>query len=130
MEEKIIITAGVILLSIDGDRIILVQRPISTKAFPGAWTFPGGKVKSGESLPECATRECYEESGIKPTNLVPHSFYEHIGPNTRTIAHLFTAKTNSVDIERDDAKWFSKQDLPQLKIAFGYDKLLYSLLGN
>lgn len=130
MEEKIIITAGVILLNTDGDRIVLVRRPLSTKAFPGAWTFPGGKMESGETLSDCAARECVEEAGIKPAKLMPHSFYEHIGPNSRTISHLFIARTNNLAIERDDVKWFSKQDLTKVEIAFGYDKLIDSLLTN
>lgn len=31
----------------------------------GAWTIPKGGVESGEDLLECATREFYEETGIK-----------------------------------------------------------------
>ena len=45
--ERIIITAGGII--VDDNRILLVKRGADKKAFPGAWTFPGGKLEYGEN---------------------------------------------------------------------------------
>ena len=44
-----------------GVEVLLVHRPKYDD-----WTFPKGKVETGESLLECARREVYEEAGIAP----------------------------------------------------------------
>jgi ADP-ribose pyrophosphatase YjhB (NUDIX family) len=31
----------------------------------GRWILPGGKLELGESLEECAARECFEETSVK-----------------------------------------------------------------
>lgn len=74
----------------------------------GAIGFPGGLVEAGETLLECAIRECREEVGFSPSaeNLVPVCSHE-INPGFRS--HLFSYKVtpeelydiqrNSVDAE-------------------------------
>ncbi len=122
--EKLLITAGVVI--VENGKILLVKRGLEKKTFPGAWTFPGGKMESGESLLDCATRECREEAGVVPFGLLPHSFHELTGENTRTISHLFTAQTKDEVKETDNVRWFSKNDLAKLEIAFGYAELIDS----
>ena len=47
-----------------GDGLILIaQRPLGGM-LGGLWEFPGGKQQSGETLPECLSREIREELGI------------------------------------------------------------------
>ena len=124
--EKFIITAGVII--IDGGKILLVKRPLDTKAFPGAWSFPAGKIEPGETLVECAMRECIEEAKVAAIELVPHSFHEHAGKNARTISHLFLAKTNDTVVESDQIRWFSKEELGSVEVAFNYKSFIGSIL--
>ncbi|WP_343287265.1 NUDIX domain-containing protein [Gordonia sp. SID5947] len=45
-----------------GDRLLLVLRRHPPQA--GRWTFPGGKVEPGETLPEAVAREVEEETGL------------------------------------------------------------------
>lgn len=74
----------------------------------GAIGFPGGLVEEGETILECAIRECREEIGFSPSaeNLIPVCSHE-INPGFRS--HLFSYKVtpeelydiqrNSVDAE-------------------------------
>lgn len=51
-------TAGVVVMDNAG-RLLLVQR-----ADDLSWCLPGGRLEPGESLAECAMRECREETGL------------------------------------------------------------------
>jgi len=44
------------------DSALLVRRRMEPDA--GLWGFPGGHVDLGETVPECAVRELYEETSI------------------------------------------------------------------
>jgi len=64
------IASGVVMMR--GASVLLIQ----TEDFDG-WKFPGGSLKSGESLEQCATREAFEEAGIHvviPANTKPIVF--------------------------------------------------------
>lgn len=56
---------------------LAVQRAQDTRC-PGAWEMVHGKVEPGESLPDAARRELFEETGLRPEKLLSitmHSFY-------------------------------------------------------
>jgi len=57
------VVAGVIVL--DGHVLACQRRPEAEH--PGKWEFPGGKVESGESLPQALRRELQEELAIDAT---------------------------------------------------------------
>lgn len=44
----------------DAGRVLLLRRPDN-----GLWTIPTGGLKRGETVRECAVRECREETGIE-----------------------------------------------------------------
>jgi len=48
----------------------------------GRWILPGGKLELGESLEECAARECYEETGVKVAVSRQVKAYVSYDPNT------------------------------------------------
>lgn len=55
------VVAGVIIRH---GRVLVCQRRADAD-HPGKWEFPGGKVESGESLPEALRRELREELAIE-----------------------------------------------------------------
>ena len=62
-DKPILVTAAILL---DGESILICQRHHSD-AYGLQWEFPGGKVRSGESLEASLRRELGEELGIEAT---------------------------------------------------------------
>lgn len=56
--------SGIMFLTTEGETL-LIRRGMGGGDFPGTWAVPGGHQKHGESLEECARRECEEETGLK-----------------------------------------------------------------
>lgn len=51
-------------------RCVLTLRPRSLGRHGGEVSFPGGRPEGGESLEETATRECHEEIGLAPREVL------------------------------------------------------------
>jgi len=54
---------GVSAVVVEGARVLLVRRANAPAA--GCWSFPGGRLELGESLPDGVRREVSEECGIE-----------------------------------------------------------------
>jgi len=55
--------AGIMFLTNDG-KVLLIRRGDGGD-YPQTWAVPGGHQNKGETLEDCARRECFEETGIK-----------------------------------------------------------------
>jgi len=55
--------SGIMFLTDTGEALMI--RRGNGGDYPGTWAVPGGHQNSGETLEECARRECFEETGIK-----------------------------------------------------------------
>jgi 8-oxo-dGTP pyrophosphatase MutT (NUDIX family) len=72
---------------------VLVLRRASNVRCPGSWEMVHGKVNEGESLPNAARRELFEETGLKPERLLSvtmHPFYL-VPSDTVQLAAVFAA---------------------------------------
>lgn len=60
------------------NNILICQRSVNTKN-ANIWEFPGGKLEIGETLDECAIRECIEELNIntKIINVFTKTTYKY-----------------------------------------------------
>ena len=97
----------------------------------GNWNFPKGLIEKGEGLKETAMRECWEETGLGETELIPEFKetirfffrvkYDYqlergfkIGQNILKFVTYFLvqSKTKNVKIsfEHEDYKWLSFEE--------------------
>lgn len=114
--------------------ILMVKR--GTHPFKDYWALPGGFLRENESVEECAYREIFEETSIKPISI------KHIGvfsetdrdPRGRIISNAFTSIIYDSEGEiisgddADDARWFeiileAKDEIHYLSLKNGGTEL-------
>ncbi|KAL3289295.1 hypothetical protein HHI36_003725 [Cryptolaemus montrouzieri] len=62
-------TYGAIFISQGNSHVLMMKR------YSGNWSFPRGKMESGENPEECAVREVFEEVGLDNSNLIKSDEY-------------------------------------------------------
>lgn len=58
-------TAGRMFLIDEDERVLLIHDRVDLEASNSHWIAPGGGLEAGETPAEAATREVYEETGLK-----------------------------------------------------------------
>ncbi|TAA72375.1 8-oxo-dGTP diphosphatase [Planococcus salinarum] len=91
MAESSKITLMTMCLVLDGDKVLLIERP-PEKGFPG-YIGAGGKVDYPESIAEGAIREVKEETGLTVTKLIYKGLDEFtdLSENLRYMVFNYTA---------------------------------------
>ncbi len=79
--------AACIVRSNDG-KVLLAERTARQVA-AGYWEIPGGKIDPGETPPQAAARELFEEIGIRAQSLGRSIAYEHRFPTKRVRLNFF-----------------------------------------
>jgi NAD+ diphosphatase len=108
------LSPAVITLIEDGDRLLLARSPHFA---PGVYSTLAGFVEPGESLEEAVVREVREEVGVELADLRYFGSQPWPFPNSLMIG--FTARYAGGEIrpqegEIEDARWFTRDDLPLL----------------
>ena len=96
------------------DKILLAR---SYRFPPGDYSAIAGFIELGESAEQAAHREVKEEVGIEITNLRYFSSQAWPFPDSFMIAFKADYLSGELILEPDeieDAKWFSRNDLPNL----------------
>jgi len=116
--------AAVMMRITRGDELLLARGPHFP---PGIYSNLSGFVEPGETLEQTIEREVMEEVGLKVRNIQYFGSQSWPFPDSYMIA--FTAEYASGEIsidnhEIEDAKWFTKDDLPSLPNAVSISRQL------
>lgn len=116
---------GVGAIVVHEGRILLVKR--AGEPGRGLWAIPGGRLKPGETLKECAAREILEETGV--TIAVGDCIYVfdliQKDQNGRTELHyvvidfaaLYVAGETKAGDDAADAGWFLPEELNDMAVS-------------
>lgn len=117
-------------------RILLVKRGVEPGR--GLWAIPGGTLRLGETLRECAAREVLEETGVTIAlgecvyvfDLIERDESGEIKFHfvVADFAALYVSGEPKGADDADSAGWFSALDLPDLPVSQNTLKALH-LLG-
>ena len=86
----------------------LIDKRNSSGLLGGLWEFPGGKVETGETLPEALIRELSEEMGVKITVGEPLGSYRHAYTHFKVTVHTFNAaimKGDPKPLQSEQVEW-------------------------
>jgi 8-oxo-dGTP diphosphatase len=117
---------GVGAVIVEAGRVLLIRR--GTAPLLGEWSLPGGVLECGETLREATIREACEETGlvVEPGEML--GVYERVirDEEGRVRYHYvlidFLCHPAAGDLragsDAADARWFTRGELPSLKLAF------------
>jgi ADP-ribose pyrophosphatase YjhB (NUDIX family) len=121
--NSIVPSANVVVVN-DSDEILLIQRSDN-----GNWALPGGAMDLGESLPDTAVRETFEETGIhcEVTGIVgiytdPRHviLYTSNGEARQEFSVVFTARPTggqpTPSNESTEVRWIATDAVPDLQL--------------
>jgi 8-oxo-dGTP diphosphatase len=121
---------GVVIV-VDGDKFLILQRSKAVRSGSGFWNFPGGSVEEGESIAMGAQRELKEEADLD----ADRGEMKYLGNIIRgdLKVHFFITKQFSGEVkineESDDYKWITIDDLDKY-LFVGGGKLDAGLVGE
>ncbi len=93
--------------------LLLVKRGVHP--FKGQWALPGGFLRKGETLAQCAMREIKEETGVSPLALMPAEVFSEPSRDPRgwILSHSFVSVMSEAGLkavggdDAEEARWFA-----------------------
>lgn len=97
--------------------VLLTRRSINPGR--GLWTFPGGFVDFGETVPDAAVRETLEETGLAVELTGLHNVYSYPGAPVIVVYRArVTGGTLTTCDENDALEWVGADRIPWDALAF------------
>lgn len=119
--NKLHIVAVVAVIKNFDDRYLVLRRRKDEIAYPGMYTFPGGKIEDNDTVEETLIKEVAEEANLKlkPGKILlkDKSFVRPDGQTAKSFSYLCEAdNTSAVKISQDfiDFKWVNLEELKEL----------------
>ena len=113
-----------------GRILISLRHPDSHQG--GLWEFPGGKVESGETLPQAMQRELHEELGIDVEGLEPLLEVSHDYGDKRVFLDIWLVNGFSGEARGREGqliKWVSPEDLGDYEFPAANRPIIEKLLS-
>ncbi len=136
MKDKIIaylmkfmrVEVGAVGIIVKDDKVLLTKRNKAI-AEGGKWCLPGGHTNKWEKSEETARREIKEELGfefVKSRLLFVHEeFVLRLGLHAVVFVYLVDVKgKEKKNWEVSESKWFSKNEIEKLNMAFTHKEML------
>lgn len=105
---------AVVIFATEANRMVLVKR--GSWPEKGKWALPAGFVDFGEAPENAAIREMKEETGLDIT--IERFMQLSFDPISQAIVLLYKAAITGGALKADDdamdARWFTREDLPEL----------------
>jgi NAD+ diphosphatase len=102
---------AIIVLVTDGERVLLGRQ----EQWPqGRYSTIAGYIEWAESVEEAVAREVYEEAGVVIDEVEYHSSQPWPFPSSLMlgfIAHAVTFEIERTDMELEDARWFTREEI-------------------
>lgn len=98
----------------DDNANVLLGRAKNNDDRKGKWCFPAGGIKSGECPGDAASRECFEETGIKakPQQM---AFSHHLKPNVGFVVCRKISGSLTPNGEFSELRWVPWNKVLELK---------------
>jgi ADP-ribose pyrophosphatase YjhB (NUDIX family) len=106
-------------LVIDGGRVLLLRRGIEPQL--GQWTFPGGYVDLGETPAQAATRETFEEVGMRVIlGELAGLFSDPLNPAIAVAVYMAQPgfEPPGLSAEALEVSYFAPHEIPWAELAF------------
>lgn len=118
-EKLHIVTPVAVIRRADG-RILLLKRHDSEKVYPGAYTFPGGKIEGNDTIRQTLEKEVREECGLQlePGMILikEKSIGRPDGQTSKSLSFLCWAKDDGdVVIDTNDFTDYAWSNLEELR---------------
>jgi len=101
---------------------VLVQTRSEAGTFQGYWEFPGGGREPGETIEECARRECLEELGLGVRVLELLEHVEWCSPGRALRIHFLLCEAEEAEPRaralegQSEVRWAPVPDLLELRL--------------
>jgi 8-oxo-dGTP diphosphatase len=93
--------------------------------FPNMWDLPGGHVEKGEIPEACIAREMLEEIETDVSSCRLLAVYDFPDRKEYIFFMDFEAAAESIPLHEGQClRWFSKEEIQYLPLAFGFDLVL------
>lgn len=126
MSERVEVALAVALRS----GKVLVARRREGSHMEGLWEFPGGKIESGESPGEAASRELLEETSLEGSAGEPLTVFVHSYPDRQLRMHAFLFRDPEGEVRIDDDRpweWTAPDALASLPMPEANRSILKAL---